>query len=102
MKVQYKRYSLGVILATILLSGCGGSSSNSGGNGDDNGGGDGGGSASISAKFATQASTSDARYIDGASELKKDINSLFGDANATPIELKKGETLNVIFDRLGS
>jgi uncharacterized lipoprotein YehR (DUF1307 family) len=106
MKIQYKHYSLSVILCSIVLVGCGGSSNNSSNNNtnsgttttttttneDD----------AISKKFATQTVNNEARYIDGASVLKKDLNTLFGDANAVPIELKKGETLNAIFDRLGS
>ncbi|MCK5903179.1 MAG: hypothetical protein KAG28_08505 [Cocleimonas sp.] len=89
MKIQYKHYHLSLIVCSIVLAGCGGSSSY-----NEQG--------SIGKKFATQTPYNDARYIDSAEGLTKDLNTLFGNPNATPIELKKGESLNAIFDRLGS
>ena len=74
----------------MLLTGCGSSSNNTTQK------------QSISTQFATQTTDKEARYIDVASDLKKDINTLFGTMNDAPVELKAGETLPAVFDRVGS
>lgn len=88
---------LSFIVSSLFLTGCFGSSSTSNTVSDETLK-----QLSVSTKIAIKKAESEAASLDAVNDINRDISELFGSPDGAPVSLKKGETLNVIFDRVGS
>jgi hypothetical protein len=90
---------LSLVVTSLLLTGCFSSSNDNSTNITDNTTIQ---QSSISTALAIQKEESEPAYLDSVNDISNDISELFGELDNDPITLKKGETLNAIFDRVGS
>ncbi len=90
---------LSLVVTSLLLTGCFSSSNDNSTNITDNTTIQ---QSSISTALAIQKEESEPAYLDSVNDISNDISELFGELDNDPITLKKGETLNTIFDRVGS
>lgn len=85
---------LSVVVSSLLLTGCFGSSNSSSDNTATQ--------TSTSTKIAIQKTEDEPAYLDAINDINIDISELFGNADDEPIPLQKDETLTAVFDRVGS
>jgi cell division protein FtsX len=86
---------LSVVVSSLLLTGCFGSSNNTSSDNTAT-------QTSTSTKIAIQKAEGEPANLDAIDDINMDISELFGNADDKPISLQKSETLNAIFDRVGS
>ena len=90
--MKIKLITIGLV-SLIVLSGCFNGSSNSGDNGVSSE------KAGVQA-YSSKGGNDEAVAIDDAAMLRSDISALFGNADAEPVAVEDGDTVQDVLDRL--